>query len=214
MRQIKSSLYGKELNWRKQLNHLSHWVFTTIWGSSTFSVAATRNYCVWKKETHQLLCLTKHILTGLQRFEATRFRKVEQWYAVFIRCLVLFHGGIKVGWEVIIAGFVYKVTARWEKEKPVDSIGSSCAGVIVCCLKWHKWLLFSGHTLQGPAFLLRTMTHDSLGSSQVDRLTHTASVAHLRPGPAAWTCSSQAEKVTVTYVEALLYVHQHERNAH
>lgn len=81
-----------------------------------------------------------------------------------------------VGWEVIIVGF----STRGAKERPVDLIGSSCGGVIVCHVKWHKWLLFNGHTLQGPEFILITMAHNSQGSSQVDRLTHTAPVAHLR----------------------------------
>lgn len=74
----------------------------------------------------------------------------------------------------------------------------------MCRVKWHKWLLFSGHTLEGPDFIIRTMAHNSLGSSQVDRLTHTASVAHLRTGLAAY--SSHTEEVTVTYVD-ILYIH-------
>lgn len=98
---------------------------------------------------------------------------------------VLFNSGLKVGWEVIIAGICTQGHGTGGKEKPVDMIGPSCGGVIVCCVKWHKWLLFRRHTLEGPAFLLRTKAHNSLGSSQVDRLTHTASVAHLRTSPAA-----------------------------
>lgn len=41
----------------------------------------------------------------------------------------------------------------------------------MCSVKWYKWLLLSRHTLQGPVFLLSTMTHNSLGSSQVDLLS-------------------------------------------
>lgn len=99
-----------------------------------------------------------------------------------------------VGWEIIIAGF----STRGAKERPVDSIGSSCGGIIVCRVKWHKWLSFNGHTLQGPEFILTTMAHNSQGSSQVDRLTHTAPAAHLRTSLEAWTCSGHMEEVTVT----------------
>lgn len=85
------------------------------------------------------------------------------------------------------------------EEWPVDSVGSSYGGVRVCCVKRHKWLLFSGHTLEGPDFITGTMAHNSLGSSQVDRLTHTALVAHLRTGPAAY--SSHTVEATVTYTD-------------
>lgn len=90
-----------------------------------------------------------------------------------------------MGREVIIAAICTQGHSTGGKEKPADAIGPSCGGVIVCRVKWHKWLLFNGHTLEGPAFLLCTKAQDSLGSSQVDRLTHTASVAHLRTSPAA-----------------------------
>lgn len=82
------------------------------------------------------------------------------------------------------------------KNGPVDSTGSSSGAVIVRGVKQHKWLLFSGHTLQGPDFITATMAHNSLGSSQVDRLTRTAPVARLSTGPAAY--SSRTEAVTVT----------------
>lgn len=49
---------------------------------------------------------------------------------------------------------------------------SSRGGVIVPGLKRHKWLLFSGHTLQGPDFISATIARNSLGGSQVDLLTH------------------------------------------
>lgn len=88
------------------------------------------------------------------------------------------------------------VTAGGRKNGPVDSTGSSLGGVIVRGVKRHKWLLFSGHTLQGPDFITATMAHNSLGSSQVDRLTRTAPVARLSTGPAAY--SSRTEAVTVT----------------
>lgn len=99
--------------------------------------------------------------------------------------LVLFNSEVEVSWEVIVTGICIQGHSTVGKEWPVDLIGSFCGGVIVFCVKWYKWLLFSRHTLEGPAFLLCTITHNSLGSSQVDRLTHAASGAHLSTGPAA-----------------------------
>lgn len=61
-----------------------------------------------------------------------------------------------------------------------------------------KYVLFSGHTLEGLDFIPGTMIHNSQGSSQVDRLTITASVGYLRRSQATQTNCTLTEEVTVT----------------
>lgn len=58
-------------------------------------------------------------------------------------------------------------------------------------------MLFNRHMLEGLDFIPGTMIHNSLGSSQVDRLTITASVGYLRHSQATQTICNLTEEVMV-----------------